>query len=181
MFRQSKRPDLLIEIARKAPDVRFIVCGGPTTFTAAPGYGEEIARVLRTLPNVEYRGQVAPDEALQVITDAALFLSTSDEEGFPNTFLHAWTAGTPVVSLRVDPDHVVERYRLGKLSRTVQQAISDMRMLLDSAQERQTISYRTREYVAENHCASAVIRIFERSTRGVSHKVAVQNHSGPSL
>src|SRR5262249_26256254 len=37
MLRESKRPDLLIEIARKAPDIRFVICGGPSTFTAVPG------------------------------------------------------------------------------------------------------------------------------------------------
>src|SRR5919108_3098958 len=57
MLRKFKRPDLLIEIARKAPEIRFVVCGGPTTFTAAPGYGEAIADTLRSFPNVEYRGQ----------------------------------------------------------------------------------------------------------------------------
>jgi len=99
MLRRFKRPDLLIEIARKAPDIRFVVCGGPTTFTAAPGYGEQIAKTLRALPNVEYHGQVPPDEANRVIANAALFLSSSDEEGFPNTFLQAWAAGTPVVTV----------------------------------------------------------------------------------
>src|SRR5262249_1772906 len=172
MLRENKRPDLLIEIARKAPGIRFVVCGGPTTFAAAPGYGEKIASTLRALPNVEYRGQVAPDEASRVIADAALFLSTADEEGFPNTFLQAWAAGTPVVTLRIDPDHVVERYGLGKVSLTVQQAICDIRMLLDSDQEREAISSRARDYVARNHFAPAVIKIFECGTGEISHNFA---------
>ena len=101
-----------------------------TTFTAAPGYGEKIVESLQALPNVQYRGQVAPDEAIRVISDAAFFLSTSDEEGFPNTFLQAWAAGTPVISLRIDPDQVIERYALGRVSCTVQQAIIDIRDFL---------------------------------------------------
>ena len=133
MLRESKRPDLLIEIARKAPDIRFVVCGGSSTFTAVPGYSEQFIETLRALPNVEYRGQVSPGEASRVIANAALLLSTADGEGFPNTFLQAWAAGTPVVSLVVDPDHIVKRYRLGKISLTVEQAICDIRMLLDSA------------------------------------------------
>jgi glycosyltransferase involved in cell wall biosynthesis len=181
MLRKPKRPDLLVEIARKTPAVRFVVCGGLTTFTAAPGYGEEIANRLRALPNVEYRGQVAPGEASRIIADAALFLSTSDEEGFPNTFLQAWAAGTPVVSLRIDPDHVVERYGLGKVSLTVQQAMCDIRMLLDSDQQREAISSRARDYVAKNHSAPAVIGIFECGTRGVSHKVTVESRTANPL
>jgi glycosyltransferase involved in cell wall biosynthesis len=179
MFWKSKRPDLLIEIARNAPENSFIVCGGPNA--AAPGYGEKIADTLQALPNVDYRGQVAPDEANRVIANAALFLSTSAEEGFPNTFLQAWAAGTPVVTLRVDPDHVVERYGLGKISPTVDQAICDIRMLLDSEQEREAISSRARKHVAENHGASDVIRIFERDIRGVSHKFAGQSRPAHPL
>lgn len=181
MLRKFKRPDLLVQLACMAPDIRFVVCGGPTTFTAEPGYGEEIADTLRALPNVDYRGRVSADEALRVMSEAALFLSTSDEEGFPNTFLQAWSAGTPVVSLRIDPDHIVERHRLGKVSRTVEQAISDIKDLMDSPQRRQAVSCRARRYVADNHSPSAVVEIFESATRGIVSPIAVQSHTANTV
>ena len=65
------------------------------------------------LSNVKYCGQVTPDKDLQVIANAAILLSTSDQEGFPNTFLEAWSAGTPVVSLKIDPDRIIEQMGLG--------------------------------------------------------------------
>lgn len=181
MLRESKRPDLFIEIARKAPDIQFVMCGGVATHTAVPGYSEQFVEIFRALPNVEYRGQVPPGEASRVIADAALLLSTADEEGFPNTFLQAWAAGTPVVSLKVDPDHIIERYRLGKISLTAEQAVNDIRMLLDCEQEREAIACRAREYVAKKHSAQGVVRIFERCTRGVSHERAVRSHSARPL
>jgi len=61
VMRQPKRPDLLIEIARKSPDLRYVVCGGVSTHRTPPGYGEQMAAELRALPNVEYLGHVAPD------------------------------------------------------------------------------------------------------------------------
>ena len=176
MLREHKRPDLLVEIARKAPDIQFVICGGATTHTAVPGYSERFITVIQSIPNVEYRGQVSPDVADRIIAEAALLLSTADEEGFPNTFLQAWASGTPVVSLTVDPNHIIQRHGLGKVSRTVAQAISDIRILLDSDQERETISCRARQYVAKNHSANAVVRIFECGTRGVSH-LPLQSHT----
>jgi glycosyltransferase involved in cell wall biosynthesis len=177
MLRKFKRPDLLVEIARRAPDIRFVVCGGRTTFTAEPGYGEAIVDALQSLPNVEYRGQVSPDEASQVIAHAALFLSTSDEEGFPNTFLQAWSAGTPVVSLRIDPDQIIERYALGKVSCTAEQAIVDIKDLIGSPKTREAISSRARRYVANSHSSAAVVATFESGTvRNVSRE-ALQTHS----
>lgn len=177
MLRRFKRPDLLIEIARKAPDIRFVVCGGATTFTAAPGYGEQIAHALNTLPNVEYRGQVSSNEALQAISEAALFVSTSDEEGFPNTFLQAWSAGTPVVSLTIDPDNLIESHALGKVSHTIDQAINDIRDLMSSPHDREAIASRARRCVANNHSPSAVVKIFESAVGGIVSEIAAQGHT----
>ena len=89
-LRQVKRPDVLIEIAGRLPHVRFVVCGGPTTFLSPPGYGERMVSALRAQPNVEYLGKVPPDKSIEIIANASLLLSTSDEEGFPSTFLEAW-------------------------------------------------------------------------------------------
>ena len=38
VLRPFKRVDLLIEIARKAPNIHFVVCGGPTRNWSPPGY-----------------------------------------------------------------------------------------------------------------------------------------------
>jgi glycosyltransferase involved in cell wall biosynthesis len=172
MLRKFKRPDLLIEIAQKATDLRFIVCGGTTKFTAEPGYGEAIGDLLRSLPNVEYRGQVSPDEAQRVISEAAVFLSTADEEGFPNTFLQAWGAGTPVISLRIDPDQIIERHALGKVSPTVADAIADIRGLIGSPEAREAISAHAKIYVANHHSSSALVSMLENVTLGISNSRA---------
>jgi glycosyltransferase involved in cell wall biosynthesis len=167
-LRQPKRPDLLIEIARKSPALHFIVCGGPSTFMSPPGHSERIIEALRRLPNIEYRGQVSPQDALQVIADAAVLLSTADEEGFPNTFLQAWSAGTPVISLKVDPDHIIKRLGLGVISRSVEGTLSAIHALIDSPQRREDIAIRALRYVTDNHSEKAVIAAFERAIGGES-------------
>jgi glycosyltransferase involved in cell wall biosynthesis len=176
MLRKPKRADLLVEIARNAPDIRFVVCGGSTTYTATEDYGENIANTLRALPNVEYRGQVSADEALEVITNAALFLSTSDEEGFPNTFLQGWAAGTPVVSLKIDPDHIIERHSLGRVSGTVETAISDLRSLMSSSERREFLSVHARKYIAKHHSASVIVPMIEGCTREPMPRVFAAPH-----
>jgi glycosyltransferase involved in cell wall biosynthesis len=167
MLRQPKRPDVLIEIARKASAIRFVVCGGPTAHRSPPGYGERIVEALRMLPNVEYRGQVASAEAMQVVADAAVLLSTSDEEGFPNTFTQAWSVGTPVVSLKIDPGRVIERVGLGMVSGSLDRAIADINALMDSPQRREEIATRARQYIAERHSEAAVMAAFERTIQGI--------------
>ena len=168
MLREHKRPDLLVEIARKVPDIRFVVCGGPSTYMTPPGYSEKVINDLRALPNVEYLGQVPPDRAQQVIANAAILLSTSDEEGFPNTFVQAWSSGTPIVTLKVDPDCIIKRICLGAVSGNMERAIGDITVLLDSPQRRDEIATRARTFVVENHSAATVVSLFERALQGLS-------------
>jgi glycosyltransferase involved in cell wall biosynthesis len=161
MLRQPKRPDLLLEIAKRAQHLRFKVCGGITDHRTPEGYGTLVAERLAQLPNVEYLGQVAPSVACEVIANAAALLCTSDGEGFPNTFLEAWTNGTSVVSLRVDPDQILTRFQLGCLSLDSEKAGDDLTRLVDSPQQREEISVRAREYVNQHHRIGLVSMVFE--------------------
>ena len=162
-LRQHKRPDVLIDIARRAPDVRFIVCGGPTDYQTPAGYGMRVVETLTKLPNVDYRGRVGPEEAMGVIADAALLLCTSDEEGFPNTFTQAWSSGTPIVSLKVDPDSIIEKMGLGAVSRTVDVAVADINALMASVDRREEIALRARRYISEKHNEAVVVEIFNNA------------------
>ena len=168
MLCQLKRPEIVIEMARKAPSTRFIVCGGPTNFMSPPGYGENIVNEFRATPNIEYLGQVPPLKAQQVIADAAVLLCTSDVEGFPNTFVQAWSSGTPVVSLKIDPDRNIQRLGLGAVSRTVERAVADITALIDSSDRRDSIGSRARSFIVENHSAATVVRLFEDALSAVS-------------
>ena len=159
-LRQHKRPDVLIDIARRAPDIKFIVCGGPTDYLTPPGYGMQMVETLTKLPNVDYRGRVGPNEAMEVIADAALLLCTSDEEGFPNTFTQAWASGTPIVTLKVDPDSIIEKMGLGAVSKTVDVALADINALMAAPDRREEIALRARRYISENHNQTAVVEIF---------------------
>ena len=163
MLRQHKRPDLLVDIARRMSNVRFVVCGGPTTYGTSAEFTEQVVNALRALPNVDYRGQVGPDEATAVIAGAALLLSTSDGEGFPNTFTQAWSAGTPVVSLTVDPDGIIQRRRVGEVPGNINRAIEVMGSLIYSPQRRDEIGLRARRFIVENYSAAAVVKLFEQA------------------
>jgi glycosyltransferase involved in cell wall biosynthesis len=167
MLRQPKRPDVLLEIAHKTPAIRFLVCGGPAPFASPPGYSESIVEALQAQPNIEFLGKVAPQKTRQIIADAALLLSTSDAEGFPNTFLEAWSSGTPVISLKIDPDRIIERWELGTVPGTVERAAADITTLMGSPQRRDDMAMHAQRYVAEAHSEATVATIFKRAIAGV--------------
>jgi glycosyltransferase involved in cell wall biosynthesis len=166
MLRQPKRPDLLVEIARKTPGVRFVVVGGSTLHRTPEGYGETIIEALKATPNIDFLGRAPFAEVARLTSNASLFLSTADEEGFPSTFLESWAAGTPVVSLTVDPNEVIARYGAGQVMGTVENAAATIQALLASPEERDRMGTRARRYIEENHTQAAVVPIFTNALSG---------------
>jgi glycosyltransferase involved in cell wall biosynthesis len=168
MLRQPKRPDLLVEIAERSPLVKYVVCGGATTHRSPSGYSQRLIEQFRGLPNIEFCGQVAPEEAERVIAEAATLLCTSDQEGFPNTFLQAWSYGTPVVTLQIDPDNIIKRLELGAVTGGVDAAVEQLQRLLASPQERQAIAARACEYILGHHSEEVVVKAFDQATNHAS-------------
>jgi glycosyltransferase involved in cell wall biosynthesis len=159
-LRDQKRPDLLVEMARQSPDIRYVVCGGVTDYLTTPGYGERIVKEFESLPNVEYLGHVSAERCLEIVGDAVALLCTSEFEGFPNTFLEAWSVGTPVVSLSIDPGNVIKRENLGFVSGDLPQALRDIRTLLNSSEVFDAMSRRSRRYTEDVHSETAVAKLF---------------------
>jgi glycosyltransferase involved in cell wall biosynthesis len=163
MLREPKRPDLLVEIARRTPGVRYVVVGGSTLHRTPEGYSERMVEALKAVPNIEFLGRAPFDQVNALMSGAALFLSTSDEEGFPSTFLESWAAATPVVSLTVDPNQVLERHGAGCVMGSVDRAVSIIPRLLAQPAEREAMGVRGRRYIEENHTESAVVPIFSKA------------------
>jgi len=165
VLRQPKRPDLLIEIARRVPSIEFVVCGGASDHRSPPGYSEAILRELKAIPNITYVGHVAPARAIEIIAGAHVLLSTSEAEGFPSVFLEAWANGTPVVSLTIDPDHLIEQRGLGRKSETVERAAADILELVNVPDGREAIATACRQYVTQCHSGAAAVAAVERALR----------------
>jgi glycosyltransferase involved in cell wall biosynthesis len=95
-----KRPEIVLDIARRLPHRRFVMIGG----SAAPGerlrhgYFEAIRDQAAELPNVEFKGFLALAEVEPWFDRARVFVNTSIFEGMPNTFMQAWARGLPTLA-----------------------------------------------------------------------------------
>ncbi len=157
-LRWEKRPDILVEIAKQLPQYRFVVCGAVMDHRSQPGYARSVSETLASMPNVEYRGVVLPPEALNIIANASLLLSTSEWEGFPNTMLEAWSLGVPVVSWKLDIGGIINRHNLGRVTKDVSESVTSIEQLMNSPRELFRIGINSKQYVLENHSPAYVYR-----------------------
>lgn len=149
-----KQPEKFLEVVRALPDISFRMIMAPSNERPDDDF---IASQARDLPNIEYLGFVPFQKIMDEYRGARLFVSTSLSEGFPNTFLQSWQYGTPVVSLHVDPDGVIGRHLLGKVSGTLDKLIGDVRALYSNDDEWARLSANSADYVRDNHSLAAVV------------------------
>ena len=93
-----KRPYRFTELARRVPQRRFVMVGGPGFTPDAKDYFNRIAEQARDVPNLAMTGHVPYHRVGAWFDGAALSINTSEYEGFPNTFLQAWLRGVPTLS-----------------------------------------------------------------------------------
>jgi Glycosyl transferases group 1 len=159
-LRALKRPELVLELARQLPQVKFTLAGGPIPTPAGNTYFEDVRAAAARLPNVSMPGAVRYSDTGTWFDRARIFLNTSSIEGFPNTFLQAWIRGVPVVSF-FDPDGLIRRLQLGANPATVDDMREAIRGLLDVTVYRENIGRRARDFAAREFTSSAAARYIE--------------------
>lgn len=155
---EQKRPDRLLELARLMPNVNFDLVG-----PAGPGgYGQKIVRLAGEVENIHVHGGIERERIGEFYRKAACLLCTSDVEGFPNTFLEAWSHGLPVIST-FDPDGVIAGRQLGVHAQPGPELVTRLRLLLNSAATWQAASDNARRYYLETHAVERVMPRFAQA------------------
>lgn len=162
---EEKRLEWVFEVANHLPELAFDVVGGSNR--ESPYAASLLDRASR-IPNVVLHGRVPRQEMDNYYRRAAVLFCTSIFEGFPNTFLEAWSHGVPVVST-VDPDQLIVRCRLGGVGRGISALVTEIRRVLSSPEAWRQISANSREYYIENHAMETVMPRFERVFQDLLH------------
>ena len=155
---EVKRLEVLLDLAAALPDVTFEIAGKPDCENA---YSQAILARARSLPNVIVHGSVPRDRMSELYGRAALLCCTSAFEGFPNTFLEAWSYGVPVVST-IDPDDLIASRGLGMAAPDKENLFKGIATLLNSPDLWRTQSHNARQYYVENHAPDAAMLRFEQ-------------------
>lgn len=155
---ETKRLEFLFEVAKQCPDVAFDVVGMPNKPSA---YFDGLVRQAEKIDNVVLHGRVGAEAMPEFYRSATLLICTSVLEGFPTTFLEAWSYGLPVVT-SFDPDDVVATRNLGKVVFTVEDMAGAVREFSRSAEDRLVYGRRVLDFFQRNYTLEAILPRFRR-------------------
>lgn len=157
---RAKRPDRLLDVAEACPELSFDMAGP----VCSDDHSEGVLRRAQAMHNVNVHGPVPRARVPDFYRQAGCFLSTSDHEGFPNTFLEAWSHGLPIVST-FDPDGLIHSHGLGIVAQDVPGLVAGVRRLHGDPDFWRRCSANARRHYLENHQVDKVMHRFERVFR----------------
>lgn len=156
-----KRPWLVIELARRLPDVDFVLAGRPH-FT-----GDGSWEPGRLPANVRLLGHVDGAGKTELLGSAWMLVNTSIHESLAISFLEALHCATPIVSCQ-DPENVTSRFGLcvGRWDGDGMDAIdafeAAIRQLVDDRDLRARLGHEGRAWVRATHTPAHFASSFAR-------------------
>jgi glycosyltransferase involved in cell wall biosynthesis len=159
---EYKRPEWVLEIARRLPQRRFVIVGGLSTAGThyRQGFYEKIQQAAAGLPNVDFRGFLPVEDTEACFDRAQLLLNTSVYEGMPNTFLQAWARGIPTVAT-VDVGARLREQPVYRTVGSIEQAAEEVERLFTDELHWARSSARCREYFDATHSPEEALARYE--------------------
>ncbi len=159
----------LAVLARRHPTLRYVIVGdGPERVTL-----EGLAARLGVAQRVEFRGQLAPAEAIEQARRCTLFAMPSTEEAFGVAYIEAMAGGIPAIGCRGEPGPeeiaaagdgfvLVPPGDIERLTQRIDELLSDPQRLREAG-------IRARETVAANfswkRCGEQTVAAYEYALR----------------
>ncbi|HYC36416.1 MAG TPA: glycosyltransferase family 4 protein [Usitatibacter sp.] len=160
--RAQKRPEILLEIARRLPQYRFVMVGGHDHDRRGIEYVESVRQAVAALPNVEYRGFLPYVEADRTFDGARVVLNTSSYEGFPNIFLQAWARGIPTVSFVDTRSRAPDGLPVYDIVDDVEAATARTLRLMRDDTAWTVASARVASHFRDHHSLEAAVAVYEK-------------------
>jgi len=146
-----KQPEFFIRLARdlhKYKDVHFTMIGRPPDETH---WREALMQEISKLDNLKYLGGCTQEVVNHNLARAHIFVNTSIQEGFANTFIQAWMRKVPVVSLNVNPDGVFNNRSIGLFSGSYEKLKQDVIRLIEEPDLRERMGEHAQAYAFDKH------------------------------
>jgi glycosyltransferase involved in cell wall biosynthesis len=157
-----KRPMAFLDLAEGHPGLPFVMAC--PAYEGARALHDSVAERASGLPNVQFLGFVPFADTEDLFRHARVFVNSSTAEGFPNTFVQAARVGTPVLSLEVNPDGILQSADFGACADGDPALLArQLDRLLDDRQTWGRQSANAYRYFQREHDIEALMPAFARS------------------
>ncbi len=153
-----KRAEILLDIATLAKDIIFEIAGG---LDQEKDYYNTILERAKDLPNVVMHGKLNREQVNDRYSAVSAFCNTSIYEGFPNTFLEAWSHGLPVVST-INPDNLITDNSIGINAKSTEDFVEALYKLKNNYEYWHELSTNSRAFYLQNHAIDISMKRFLR-------------------
>jgi glycosyltransferase involved in cell wall biosynthesis len=165
-----KQPLHFLDLAERCPDLRFAMVGMRDPLQS--DLWDSVQARVRKMQHVSFHSNLPFAGMNELFKSAALFVNTSQYEGFPNTYAQAAAHGVPIVSLSVDPDRVIAEQGLGRcVGGNFEHLVCAVRRLADDDALRADCGRRARLYAIEHHSLEDAV------SRWKAELLALSGHS----
>jgi len=152
---EVKQPELFVRLAEAIPEAIFWMIGG---HSSNQELYSKIKESSDRISNFEHLGVIPFDEINEYFSRASILVNTSIFEAYPPyAAMQAWMNYTPVVSIGDNSDEVIRKYNMGFHSKTFDNLVEDVKILLKNEALRKEMSVNGRKYVEQEHDLTNIV------------------------
>ncbi len=152
-WKPIKQPEIFIQLVKSIknfpnvnPNVKYIMIGRNDSYSTLIKKAES-NKIIVT-------GEISNLKVNELLSKSHILINTSLKEGFSNTFIQAWMNTVPVISLHVDPDHILKQKKIGLLSGNFHQLVIDTQKMICDHKFRNCIGENARKHAIQYHSLS---------------------------
>jgi glycosyltransferase involved in cell wall biosynthesis len=173
-IRAIKRPKMFLDLAESLPDLKFRMVGGPSPLEKE--LYEKTELDARGINNLEFVGFVRHAEINRQFDGASVLVNTSASEGFPNSFLEAWSSGIPTIAF-VDSGARVNDVPIGMQVASLPEMKAALMRLVNDPSYRTVRATRCLEYAESHHSVEHVVTVFEEVIAELANNRRIEESS----
>jgi len=149
-----KQPELFFNLAKHFPKEKFLLISNSDKTI--------LEETIKNHNNVEILKNVPFEKMDDYFRKAKIFVNTSTQEGFPNTFVQAAKNGVPICSLNVNPDGMLDKYNIGYCATgEMKKLINNATAILHDTDKWQRMSQDAFKYAEENHNIKSIVKEYK--------------------
>ena len=145
-----KRPEIFLDLADKNPNEKFVMIMSPAT--KKEKYFNKIKTLAKKQKNVSFLTNLKMDDIKRYYKNSKFYVITSEEEGFSNTMMEAMEYCCPILSLKFNPDNIINKYKIGLCADDDITKLNTFFIELNKNNDlRRKMGINTQKYLEENH------------------------------